>query len=143
MTDTKPWAPVATWEEPVTLASAVGQALGTASTCWKPEPTDLVFDSERAKWVFEGMMAWLSDWADTIREDANEKAHAALGPEGARLGMASAREMLLELRARGEMWPFVDDKESAGMYGTFLRRRADEALTRLPREMLDERVVKQ
>lgn len=143
MTDTKPWAPTVTWEDPVSLREAMGQAVGSASMSWEHVDKAGVFDEGNAKWVLEGMMAWLSDWADTIRKEANEKAHAVLGPEGARLGMASTREMLLELRARGEMWPFVDDKESAGMYGTFLRRRADEALTRLPREMLDERVVKQ
>lgn len=64
-----PWSPNPGVEGKVTLSEAVGQALGTASMAWTPRP-DGVFDSREAVRVYEGIMAWLSDWADEVRKEA-------------------------------------------------------------------------
>ncbi len=65
-----------------TLAEAVGQALGTASVCWENPAGAGVFDSTACARVYEGLMAYLSDWADEQRRRANEatyaKTHAAV-----------------------------------------------------------------
>ena len=55
-----------------TLAEAVGQALGTASMCWENPAGAGVFDSTACGEVHDGLMAYLSDWADEHRRQANE-----------------------------------------------------------------------
>lgn len=55
----------------VTVAEAIGQALGTASMAWTPRPEG-VFDSAEAVRVHDGIMAWLSDWRDEQVREANE-----------------------------------------------------------------------
>ena len=44
--------------EPLSLESAVFQALGAASMCWVPLPNG-VFDSDRAKDIGDKLVAWL------------------------------------------------------------------------------------
>lgn len=76
------WSPTVSDGHPATLSEAVGQALGTASVCWENPAGAGVFDTALCAQVYEGLMAYLADWAaDTIRR-ANEasegKAEAAL-----------------------------------------------------------------
>jgi hypothetical protein len=54
------------------LSEAVGQALGAASACWENLAGAGVFDSTRCIEIHEWLMAYLSDWADKIRKEANE-----------------------------------------------------------------------
>jgi len=63
---------------PLTLAEAVGQALGAASVCWAGGTGDLEFDSVRCVEIHDWLMAYLSDWGDQIRREANEATSAKL-----------------------------------------------------------------
>lgn len=75
--EVKPWNPTVREDgEKTTLSEAVGQALGTASMCWANVRAAGMFDSTEAARVYEGIMAWLSDWADEMRREANEAAAA-------------------------------------------------------------------
>jgi hypothetical protein len=56
----------------VTLAEAVGQALGSASMCWESPAGAGVFDDTACGVVYDGLMAYLGDWADDQRKQANE-----------------------------------------------------------------------
>jgi hypothetical protein len=60
------------------LGEAVGQALGAASACWDNLSGAGVFDSTRCGEIHEWLMAYLSDWADKIREDANKATTAKI-----------------------------------------------------------------
>lgn len=55
MTTETPWTP----DRPEDATSAIFQALGAASMCWMDTPTG-IFDSTRAKWVGDGLIAWLA-----------------------------------------------------------------------------------
>lgn len=72
------WKPTEAPGTPASLGEAVGQALGTASMCWVGGTGPAVFDSAAAVEVFDGLMAWLSDWADGIRAQANEATAAKI-----------------------------------------------------------------
>jgi hypothetical protein len=72
------WTPQPDADGNLTLSEAVGQALGTASMCWHGGTGNLLFDDAQAKRVHEGIMAFLSDWADDIRKKANEATSAKL-----------------------------------------------------------------
>lgn len=61
------WKPTTTDDAPVTLAEAVGQALGTASMCWEHVGAAGMFDSTTAVDVHAGLMAFLSDHIDGVR----------------------------------------------------------------------------
>jgi hypothetical protein len=50
-----PWTPGPGGDE---LPSAVFQALGAASMCWEPWPAG-TFDSTKARWIGEGLLAWI------------------------------------------------------------------------------------
>lgn len=69
-----------------TLAEAVGQALGTASMCWEDPAGAGVFDSSACTRVYDGLMAYLSDWADEHRKQAND------APDAARLAAEQTEE---------------------------------------------------
>lgn len=43
--------------EPLTLEEAIGQAMGAVSMCWEPRPHAQVFDSVRAKRIYDALMA--------------------------------------------------------------------------------------
>jgi hypothetical protein len=72
------WSPQPDADGKVSLGEAVGQALGTASVCWVGGTGDLLFDSTAATLVYDGLMAFLGDWADEIRREANEATAAKL-----------------------------------------------------------------
>lgn len=72
-----PWQPNPGVEGKVTLSEAVGQALGTASMAWTPHP-DGIFDSQEAVRVYEGIMAWLSNWMSEQVKQANEATAAKM-----------------------------------------------------------------
>lgn len=72
------WNPSAAPGEQVTLSGAVGQALGTASMSWTDVRSAGTFKDGHAAWVLEGIMAWLSDWADEMRREANEATAAKI-----------------------------------------------------------------
>lgn len=74
----EPWNPSAQPEEVITLSGAVGQALGTASMCWSDVSRAGTFQDGKALWVHEGLVAWLSDWADEQRKQANEATAAKM-----------------------------------------------------------------
>lgn len=52
------WQPDLRGEETEPLESAVFQALGAASMCWKPAPAG-EFDSARAEAIGDGLLAWM------------------------------------------------------------------------------------
>jgi hypothetical protein len=66
------WSPQPDSDGNLTVEEAVGQALGTASMCWIGGTGSLEFDSFQAAKVHVGIMAFLADWADHIRKQANE-----------------------------------------------------------------------
>lgn len=47
--------------EPLTIESAVFQALGAASTCWENLEAAGVFDSTRCKEIGDALVEWLTD----------------------------------------------------------------------------------
>lgn len=88
--DPPKWEPARRAEDegPLSLAEAVGQSLGAASACWENLAGAGVFDSTRCSEIYEWLMAYLSDWGDEIRKQANEataaKTRAAIADEIAR-----------------------------------------------------------
>jgi hypothetical protein len=68
----------------VSLEEAVGQALGAASMCWNPRPSDQVFDSEMATVISKELVKF-------IRERYDDVPH---------LGLATTGELLNEIRSR-------------------------------------------
>jgi len=72
------WSPQPDADGNPTLSEAVGQALGYASVCWVDGTRDLEFDSTKAMRCYDGLMAFLSDWGDEIRKQANEATAAKL-----------------------------------------------------------------
>lgn len=78
--DPPQWEPTrrADDEAPLSLSEAVGQSLGAASACWENLAGAGVFESTRCGEIYEWLMAYLSDWADEIRKQANEATAAKL-----------------------------------------------------------------
>jgi len=72
------WNPRGSNGHPATLSEAVGQALGTASMCWEDVLAAGVFDDAQCARVYDGLMAYLSDWADQHRAQANEATAAKM-----------------------------------------------------------------
>lgn len=75
MSSNWPWTPPRRPEDQDTeipLAEAVGQSLGAASSCWENLPGAGTFDSTRCGHIHDWLMAYLSDWGDKIRAEANE-----------------------------------------------------------------------
>ena len=60
---TEPWTPTIDNDEfpGEALRSAVFQALGGASVCWETPEGAGVFDADRARWIGEGLLAWMRD----------------------------------------------------------------------------------
>jgi hypothetical protein len=54
------WKPDIRDDEDDPLRAAVFQAIGAASMCWEEIPHG-VFDSTKAKWVGDGLMAYILD----------------------------------------------------------------------------------
>jgi hypothetical protein len=71
-TEPKHWNPTPDADGRLTLANAVGQALGSASVCWSNLDEAGEFNDVQCAEVYDGLMAWLSDWADEHRKQANE-----------------------------------------------------------------------
>lgn len=111
-TKDEPWNPVAAVGSQATLSEVVGQALGSASMAWEHVDQAGVFDDAWASKVYDGLMAWLSDWADEQRKQANEATAAKL----AEVHQARRRDAVAEwLRRRrdehhapGPSWYVVD-----------------------------------
>jgi hypothetical protein len=88
--DPPKWEPTrrADDEAPLSLSEAVGQSLGAASACWENLAGAGVFESTRCGEIYEWLMAYLSDWADENRKQANgataAKTRAAIADEIAR-----------------------------------------------------------
>lgn len=74
----EPWAPTSSNGAPVALAEAVGLALGSASMAWHDVEAAGVFDEAWCTKVYDGLMAYLADWADEHRRLANEATAAKL-----------------------------------------------------------------
>lgn len=72
------WSPQPDADGNLTLEEAIGQALGSASMCWVGGTGHLEFDSFQAAKVHVGIMAFLYDWADHIRKQANEATAAKM-----------------------------------------------------------------
>lgn len=76
------------WPQPdpdgkLTVSGAVAQAIGAASMCWEHVDQAGVFNGVHARRVHDGIMAYLSDWGDEIRRQANQ-ATAAKAKEAER-----------------------------------------------------------
>jgi hypothetical protein len=63
------------------LTTAVFQAIGSASMCWEHVDRAGVFHSERAKWVGDGLMAWLTTFADYRFERDQAEHFSQVPPE--------------------------------------------------------------
>lgn len=63
----EPFTFVRSSEEDITIDEALGQALGAASMCWDPEPYGSVFNSARAKRIFEQLKKLLQEKARADR----------------------------------------------------------------------------
>jgi hypothetical protein len=107
----------------------VGQALGSASVCWS-DLASAEFDSARCAAILQGLMAELNR-----RQSAN-------------LGMATTRELLLEIEARGEMLALAGqglksdvDAVKRGQDGTVLSAFMGSALRSCRRDVLEYRTV--
>lgn len=74
----EPWNPTGDEGNPASLGEAVAQALGTASMCWENIRSAGVFDEANCRRVYDGLMAYLADWADEHRRLANEATAAKL-----------------------------------------------------------------
>jgi hypothetical protein len=74
------WKPDIRDDEDGPLRAAVFQAIGAASTCWEEIPHS-VFDSTKAKWVGDGLLAYLAK-------------------DGPLLGLATTEELFREIIAR-------------------------------------------
>lgn len=72
------WNPVGSDDQRATLSEAVGQALGSASMAWQDVAAAGQFDDAWATRVYDGLMAYLSDWGDEVRKQANEATAAKL-----------------------------------------------------------------
>ena len=69
---TEPWTP-GPRKDDMPLNEVVGQALGTASVCWVGGTGDLEFDSTKAAWVLDGLMAHIeSAMTETIHRRDEE-----------------------------------------------------------------------
>lgn len=58
-----PWVPIGFDDTEDVLRSAVFQAIGSASVCWENPGGAGVFDSSMAKWVGDGIMAWMGEYS--------------------------------------------------------------------------------
>lgn len=54
-------------DEGPNLSGAVYQALGAASMCWLPRPSDQIFDTEQATDIAEGLLGWLRETVAELR----------------------------------------------------------------------------
>lgn len=94
----EPWKPSANCGRTVddlSLDEWVGQALGSASMCWESVGRAGVFDSTRCGEIANALLAHLNEVIDGVIKSTRK------AEQGAQLGLASTREMLLELEARG------------------------------------------
>jgi hypothetical protein len=57
LSELSPWQPSC---DGMPLSNIVGEALGSASMCWENVSAAGVFDSSRAQWVYEGLMAQIN-----------------------------------------------------------------------------------
>lgn len=72
------WKPSEAPGTVLSVSEAVGQALATASICWVSGTGLPEVDTAAVGDVFDGLMAWVSDWADGIRAQANEATAAKI-----------------------------------------------------------------
>lgn len=104
----EPWNPTPDADGHITLPEAVGQALGTASACWSNLDEAGEFNDVQCREVHDGLMAYISDWADEQRKQANEATAAKMGivvVDPLRMALAYA----LHLRQHGERAPGGDE----------------------------------
>lgn len=81
------WNPIGSDGQRASLGEAVGQALGSASMAWADVAGAGLFDEAWCGKVYDGLMAYLSDWAHEAVKQANEATAsklAALAPHQAR-----------------------------------------------------------
>jgi hypothetical protein len=126
-TSPKPIFP--TWRIDTPLEEIIGNAVGAASTCWKHVEKAGVFQSERASQIVDEVVA-------NIRKklffDGETK------PEKPNLGYATTRELLEEIKARGEILAAVGEySEEMGDMAI----GAANLLESLPWMMLDYKTV--
>lgn len=76
------------------LPIAVYMALGGVSTCWTPDTGNAVFDSVQASQIGEELLAWIS-------------AH-----EQANLGLATTRQLLVEVESRMQTDRFTEHPDA-------------------------------
>lgn len=81
----------------LSLDEWVGQALGSASTCWANPAGAGEFDSSRCRWVLDGLMGHLNKVVDGVIAGTTK---ATAETDQPLLGLATTREMLVELEAR-------------------------------------------
>jgi len=121
-TDRTPWNPTPDADGHITLPEAVGQALGTASACWIGGTGPLEFDSAQCSEVYDGLMAYLDDWAHEQRKQANESTAAKMG-----IVVVNPLRIALERLAQAAEQYLLTDGDEARMLE--LRRKLGEAST--------------
>lgn len=123
------WLPDGLQEGP--LQEVVGQSVGAASRCWHGGTGSLEFDSTTASAVVDGLMAYLSDWADVVRKQANESTVEKMRSEELNkplLGLATTRELIEELLARSIGMYNEDGNAMHAVAGALLRSLTPEGL---------------
>lgn len=132
-----PWNPVGSDGQQATLAEAVGQALGSASMAWQDVAAAGQFNQAWCSKVYDGLMAFLSDWGDEIRKEANEATAAKLAhaPHQARRG----DEVDAWLKANRDVYHSRDGKRISSWYAidamlNVYRERADTGVPLLSSE---------
>lgn len=73
-----PWNPTGSDGQRATLGEAVGQALGSASMAWDNVADAGLFNDDWCRKVYDGLMAYLSDWAHDVAKQANEATAAKM-----------------------------------------------------------------
>lgn len=100
------WYPNPGIDSRISLGEAVGQALGSAAMCWRDPETGqrttgaLIYDSGEAVRVFEGIVAWLDDWAHEQAKQANERTAAKL--------LSVVKNFQSEFKVGGGVWAALD-----------------------------------
>jgi hypothetical protein len=99
-------------------------------------------EDEQLEAVFDGLMAYLSDYESGVRAVANQNTAAKLNADqGPRLGLATTRQMMEELRARGSTHRFASTAADAPALGAYLEMHMNVCLAKLPEDMLNYRTV--
>lgn len=124
--------------EDLSLDEWVGQALGSASSCWGNLRGAGEFDSTRCAGILTALMEHINSVIDGVIVGTTE----AVQPQGeALLGLASTRELLREIEVRAAVGRLDGEQQSYGAALLRLEQIASGLQAGLPEAVLDYRTV--